>query len=48
MSDLFKFEEYREIELKVRDLTKRIKALKKEREELLRNKVLNSYFKNDQ
>lgn len=44
MSDSFDFEEYRKIELKIRDLTKKILTLEKERDELKRKKAMEKYL----
>ena len=44
MSDSFNFEEFREIELKIRDISKKIESLEKERDDLERKKKVRELF----
>jgi len=44
MSDSFNFREFREIEQKIRNISKRIKSLEKERDDLRLKKAMENYF----
>ena len=48
MSDSFNFEEFREIEQKIRNISRRIESLEKERDELKRKKTLEKFFNNEE
>ena len=47
MSSFHNFEEYRRIEQKIRDLSKKLVTLEKERDELERKKRLEIFFNNE-
>lgn len=44
MSDSFNFREFKEIEQKIRNISKRIKSLEKERDDLRLKKAMENYF----
>ena len=48
MSDSFNFEEFREIEQKIRNISRSIESLEKERDELKRKKTLEKFFNNEE
>ena len=44
MNETFNFEEYRKIELKIRELSKKIEYFKRERDELKRRREIRAMF----